>query len=187
MISGACSRLRRKTLPVSRSLRNNTISLSIQRPSNSTKMKHYTVAAISFVLSPFAWVASGFQLSPMMNPGHREAAITMTSTKKKGLEVISRRRVLETSFVGGVVAAASFVSNPSPADAVCCHNKRISTLRDKRIHQQQLRQQFQLLGRRRDITQVGSSSSSHRRGIASAIMAPTSGVEGAQCALTAGE
>jgi len=154
------------------------------------KMIRYSAAFVaSFILSPLAWVASGFQPSPLFNPCHRETAITMTSTKTTPEGMISRRRVLETSFVGGVVvAAASLVANPPPADAVCCHNKRLSTLRDKRIQQrqQQLRQ-FQLLGRRRDIVQVVSSSSVHRRGIASAIMSPTSGGEGSQCALTAGE
>ena len=144
------------------------------------KMIRYSAAFVTalFVLSPLAWVASGFQPSPSFNPCQRETATTMTSTKTTPEVMISRRLVLDTSVVGGIVAAASLVANPPPADAVCCHNKRLSTLRDKRIQlqqqqqQQQLRQ-FQLLARRRDIIQVGSSSSVHRRGIASAIMSPT--------------
>ena len=152
------------------------------------KMTRYSAAfVVSFILSPLASVTSGFQPSPLFNSFHRETVITMTSKETTPEVIISRRRVLETSFVGGVVAAASIVVNPPPADAVCCHNKRLSNLRDKRIQQQQQLRQFQLLGRRRDIIQVGSSSSVHRRGISSAIMSPTSGGEGAQCALTAGE
>lgn len=135
------------------------------------KMIRYSAAFVaSLVLSPLALVASGFQPSPLFNPCQRETAITMTSTKTTPEVMISRRLVLNTSFVGGIVAAASLVANPPPADAVCCHNKRLSTL-------QQLRQ-CQLLGRRRDIIQVGSSSSVHRRGIASAIMSPTSSTAG---------
>lgn len=151
------------------------------------KMIRYSAAFVaSLVLSPLALVASGFQPSPLFNPCQRETAITMTSTKTTPEVMISRRLVLETSFVGGIVAAASLVANPPPADAVCCHNKRLSTLRDKRMQQQQRQlRQYQLLGRRRDIIQVGSSSSVHRRGIASAIMSPTSG--GEQCVLAAGE
>jgi hypothetical protein len=141
------------------------------------KMIRYSAAFVAalFVLSPLAWVASGFQPSPSFNPCQRETATKMTSTKTTPEVMISRRLVLDTSVVGGIVAAASLVANPPPADAVCCHNKRLSTLRDKRIQQQQQQQlrQFQLLGRRRDIIQVGSSSSVHRRGIASAIMSPT--------------
>ena len=92
------------------------------------KMIRYSAAFVaSLVLSPLALVASGFQPSPLFNPCQRETAITMTSTKTTPEVMISRRLVLNTSFVGGIVAAASLVANPPPADAVCCHNKRLST------------------------------------------------------------
>ena len=140
----------------------------------------------SLILSPLIWfAASAFQTSSMSNPLHRDDAITMISTTKSGREetiISSRRGVLQASFAAAV---SSLVSIPTPADAVCCHNKRQSTLHDKRMQQKLQLRQFRLLPRRGDIVQVGSSSPSHRRGIASAILAPTSGGGGVQCALSA--
>ena len=80
------------------------------------KMIRYSAAFVTalFVLSPLAWVASGFQPSQSFNPCQRETATTMTSTKTTPEVMISRRLVLDTSVVGGIVAAASLVANPPP-------------------------------------------------------------------------
>ena len=168
---------------------------------NPTMKRCYSIAFVSLILSPPAWfAASAFQTSRVSNRRNPDAPIAMmasTSAKESGrqeggtpIATSSRRRALEAYFAGGIATAAAVASsirNPLPANAVCCHNKRQTTSRDKRAQRELLLRQFRLLPRRDDIVQVGTSSPSHRRGIASATLAPTGGGEGMQCALSAGE